>query len=63
MLCHYRCRVAACIVLTSTLLLGTSTFLARHWVVRIFTEDIRIRAATAVVVPAVASSIVGACGI
>jgi hypothetical protein len=29
-------------------------------VVRVFTEDMRIRAATAAVVPAVASSIVGA---
>lgn len=40
-------------------MLGTSTYLARHWVVRVFTEDPRIRAATAAVVPAVATSIVG----
>jgi hypothetical protein len=53
------CRVSACIVLVSTVLLGSCTFLARHQVVRVFTEDIQIRAATAVVVPAVATSIVG----
>lgn len=50
-------------MLGSTMLLGTCTFLARHWVVRIFTEDIHIRMATAVVVPAVAASIVGECGV
>jgi Na+-driven multidrug efflux pump len=55
------CRVSACIVLVSTVLLGSCTFLARHQVVRVFTEDIHIRAATAVVVPAVATSIVGEC--
>lgn len=53
------CRVSACIVLVSTCVLGSCTFLARHWVVRVFTEDPHIRAATAVVVPAVATSIVG----
>lgn len=53
------CSVSACIVLVSTVLLGSCTFLARHQVVRVFTEDIQIRAATAVVVPAVATSIVG----
>lgn len=51
--------MAACIVLVSTVLLGTCTFLARHWVVRVFTEDMHIRMATAAVVPAVATSIVG----
>lgn len=52
-------RVSACIVFCSTVLLGTCTYLARHYVVRVFTEDVQIRAATAAVVPAVAASIVG----
>jgi hypothetical protein len=53
------CRVAAVIVFSCTLLLGCCTFAARHAVVRIFTEDASIRAATVAVVPAVATSIIG----
>lgn len=52
-------RVSAAIVFTATLLLGCCTFAGRHAVVRIFTDDPTIRAATAAVVPAVATSIVG----
>eukprot|EP00879_Flechtneria_rotunda_P024520 GHRR01025996.1.p2 GENE.GHRR01025996.1~~GHRR01025996.1.p2 ORF type:complete len:167 (+),score=33.02 GHRR01025996.1:36-536(+) len=52
-------RVAACIIFTCTALLGVATYLARHWVVRVFTEDLSIREATAAVVPAVAASVVG----
>jgi hypothetical protein len=46
-------------VFTCTLLLGCCTFAGRHVVVRMFTEDASIRAATVLVVPAVATSIVG----
>lgn len=52
-------RVSSVLVLASTMVLGGATFLARHYVVRVFTEDLAIRQATAVVVPAVAASMVG----
>lgn len=47
-------------ILATTVCLGSTTFLARHVIVRVFTEDPTIREATALVVPAVATSIVGA---
>jgi Na+-driven multidrug efflux pump len=51
--------VSAVIVFSCTLLLGCCTFAGRHAVVRLFTEDASIQAATVLVVPAVATSIVG----
>lgn len=52
-------RVSSLAVLGCTALLGGATFLARHYVVRVFTEDPVIRQATAAVVPAVAASMIG----
>jgi len=52
-------RVAFCVILSCMLVLGSGTYLARHWIVLVFTSDLSIRDATAVVVPAVATALVG----
>lgn len=52
-------RVSSVVVLICTVVLGGATFSARHLVVRVFTEDMAIRQATAVVVPAVAAALIG----
>jgi hypothetical protein len=52
--CHHDHCYFGCYVVTHQ-----PRFAARHAVVRVFTEDESIRAATVLVVPAVATSVVG----